>query len=93
MNATALNNMMNSKLPYWGELVGLSKEDKINLIALLSLSIAEANEPEPRKNSPADRTQEMIDRFCGSWVGDESAEEIIANIEGSRKSHKEPIKF
>lgn len=34
----------------------------------------------------SDRTQEMIERCCGSWGGEQSAEEIIANINESKRS-------
>lgn len=90
MNTTALNNRLTSRIPYWGELVRLSKEDKINVIAMLSLSIAETSEKEASKH---DKTQEMIDRCCGSWVGEQTAEEIIANINASKNSKQEPVKF
>ena len=35
----------------------------------------------------------MIKRCCGSWVGEQSAEEIIANINDSKKSKSEPVKL
>ncbi|WP_297243162.1 hypothetical protein [uncultured Prevotella sp.] len=89
MNMIALNNRLASKIPHWHEIENLSKEDKINIIALLSMSIANADE----KEEPKDRTQEMIKRCCGSWVGEQSAEEIIANINDSKKSKSEPVKL
>lgn len=89
MNMAVLNKRLASKVPHWHELEMLSKEDKIDVIASLSMSIANAEAPEMSR----DRTQKMIDRFCGSWVGEESAEDIIANIENSKKSHSEPVKF
>lgn len=89
MNMVALNNRLASKVPHWHELEMLSKEDKIDVIALLSMSIANAEE----KEMPTDRTQEMIERCCGSWVGEQSAEEIIANINESKMSKSEPVKF
>ena len=87
MNMVALNNRLASKVPHWHEIEMLSKEDKIDVIALLSMSIA--NE----KEMSADRTQEMIERCCGSWVGEQSAEEIIANINDSKISKSEPVNF
>lgn len=90
MNTIALNDRLTSRLPYWEELVRLSKEDKINVIAMLSLSIADTSEMDTSKN---DKTQEMIDRCCGSWVGEQTAEEIIANINASKSSKQEPVKF
>ncbi len=89
MNMVALNNRLASKVPHWHEIEMLSKEDKIDVIALLSMSIANAD----GKEVSADRTQEMIERCCGSWVGEQSAEEIIANINDSKISKSEPVKF
>ena len=89
MNIAALNNRLASKVPHWHELEMLSKEDKIDVIALLSMSIANTEDKETSK----DRTQEMIERCCGSWVGEQSAEDIIANINESKISKSEPVKF
>ena len=36
---------------------------------------------------------EMIERWCGSWFGEQSAEDIIANINESIMSKSEPVKF
>ena len=89
MNIVALSNRLASKVPHWHELEKLSKEDKIEVIALLSMSIANAEEIK----TPTDRTKEMVERCCGSWVGDQSAEDIIANINESKMSKSEPVKF
>ena len=89
MNIAALNNRLASKVPHWHELEMLSKEDKIDVIALLSMSIANTEDKETSK----DRTHEMIERCCGSWVGEQSAEDIIANINESKISKSEPVKF
>ena len=89
MNTVALNNKLSKRIPYWNELEKLSKDDKINIIAMLSLSIADSNEKEPKK----DRTREMIESCCGSWVGEQTAEEIIANINNSKRTKSEPVKF
>ena len=89
MNMVALNNRLASKIPHWHEIEMLSKEDKIDVIALLSMSIANTYD----KKSSKDRTKEMIERCCGSWVGDLSAEDIIANINESKISKSEPVKF
>ena len=89
MNMVALSNRLASKVPHWHELEKLSKEDKIEVIALLSMSITNAEEIK----APADRTTEMIERCCGSWVGEQSAEDIIENINESKKSKSELVKF
>ena len=44
MNIVALSNRLASKVPHWHELEKLSKEDKIEVIALLSMSMANAEE-------------------------------------------------
>ena len=76
MNIVALSNRLASKVPHWHELEKLSKEDKVEVIALLSMSMANAEEIK----TPADRTKEMVERCCGSWVGEQTAEDIIANV-------------
>ena len=48
MNIVALSNRLASKVPHWYELEKLSKEDKIEVIALLSMSMANA-EVMPKK--------------------------------------------
>lgn len=83
------NHITERKVPYWNEIKNLDKNEKIRLIALLSSSLISDKNTVPEEN----RTQEMIERFCGSWVGEESAEDIIANIGNSKKSHSEPVKF
>lgn len=83
------NHATHQTVPYWNEIKRLDKEDKLKLMALISSSLVS----DEKDISEKDRTQEMIDRFCGSWVGKESAEDIIANIENSRSSHYEPVKF
>lgn len=85
----ALNSKLASKIPHWHELEELSKEDKIDVIALLSMSIANTE----NINTPENRTQEMIERCCGSWIGEQSADEIIENINKSKISKSEPVKF
>ncbi len=83
------NHATTQTVPYWNEIEKLNKDEKLKLMALISSSlVSDGNDV-----SEKDRTQEMIDRFCGSWVGKESAEEIIANIENSRNSHSEPVNF
>ncbi len=89
MDMIALNNRLASKVPHWHELEKLSKEDKIEVIALLSMSIADVEE----KDKPKDRTREMIEKCCGSWVGEQTAEDIVANINESKCSKSEPVTF
>lgn len=65
MNMVALSNRLASKVPHWHELEKLSKEDKIEVIALLSMSIANAEEIK----TPADRTKEMVDIKQFDYIG------------------------
>ena len=65
MNIVALSNRLASKVPHWHELEKLSKEDKIEVIALLSMSMANAKEIK----TPADRTKEMVDIKQFDYIG------------------------
>ena len=65
MNMVALSNRLASKVPHWHELEKLSKEDKIEVIALLSMSMANAKEIK----TPADRTKEMVDIKQFDYIG------------------------
>ena len=65
MNIVALSNRLASKVPHWHELEKLSKEDKIEVIALLSMSITNAE----KIKTPADRTKEMVDIKQFDYIG------------------------
>ena len=65
MNMVALSNRLASKVPHWHELEKLSKEDKIEVIALLYMSMANAEE----MKTPADRTKEMVDIKQFDYIG------------------------
>lgn len=65
MNMVALSNRLASKVPHWHELEKLCKEDKIEVIALLSMSMANAEEIK----TPADRTKEMVDIKQFDYIG------------------------
>lgn len=73
--------------PIWREAKKLSKEDKIHLITLLSISLADTATNE----SSSDKTRQMIAKHAGSWKGNESAEEVINNIYASRNSSGTPL--
>lgn len=81
------NNQLRNRIPYLDELVKLSSTDKITLISVLSSSLLE-NEDKKRN-----KTMELVKRCCGSWTGEQTAEEIIKNIDDSRMSRSTPIKF
>lgn len=73
--------------PVWREAKKLSKEDKIHLITLLSISLADTASNEWSD----DKTRRMVAKHAGSWKGNESAEEIINNIYTSRNSSVTPL--
>ena len=87
MNAIQINTRIS---PYWHELEKLSKDDKINLIALLSASIVEGEEPGGTQDEGMER---LIKNCFGTWKGEETTEEIIANINESKCSKSAPVKF
>ena len=59
---------------YYGLLSGLSKENKIKLIAKLSDSIVEE----------ATENENLVDKFFGAFESEKSAEELIKEIRDSR---------
>lgn len=63
---------------YFGLLNGLSKENKLRLIAKLSNSMAD----EVVKND------DRIDKYFGAFISDKSAEEIIKEIRESRNFNR-----
>lgn len=77
------------KVPFYlNELKNLSNDEKLQIIMFLSSSMMDSH----KAQKPSERyTKEMLDRFSGAWVGEETAEEIINNINKSKKSHSEPV--
>lgn len=63
---------------YFGLLNGLSKENKLRLIARLSNSVAD----EVVKND------DVVDKYFGAFKSDKSAEEIIKEIKESRNFNR-----
>lgn len=63
---------------YFGLLSGLSKENKLRLIAKLSNSVAD----EVVKN------EDIVDKYFGAFKSDKSAEEIIKEIRESRNFNR-----
>lgn len=63
---------------YFGLLNGLSKENKLRLIAKLSNSVADEVIEE----------ENVVDRFFGAFKSDKSAEEIIKEIKESRNFNR-----
>ena len=63
---------------YFGLLNGLSKENKLRLIAKLSNSMAD----EVVKN------EDRIDKYFGAFISDKSAQEIIKELKESRNFNR-----
>ena len=63
---------------YFGLLNGLSKENKLRLIAKLSNSMAD----EVVKN------EDRIDKYFGAFISDKSAQEIIKELRESRNFNR-----
>ena len=66
MDTVAINQSFITKLPYWGDLEKLSKDDKITLIALLSLSIADTTKLAPQTETKAlklDQAMALLDKM------------------------------
>ena len=90
MNTMPNNARIARIVPYWHKLENLSKDDKISLIALLSSSLVEE---EKSANTTDEGMNRLIKKCFGAWKGKETAEEIIANINESKCSNAEPVKF
>lgn len=80
MSINGLNVTSPASARYWSELKDLSNTEKIELIALLSSSMTSANK------QPASHKKGWTKSFAGKWQDDRSAEEIIADIRGERKT-------
>jgi hypothetical protein len=63
---------------YFGLLNGLSKENKLRLIARLSNSVADE----------VIAKEDVVDKFFGAFKSDKSAEEIIREIRESRNFNR-----
>lgn len=69
---------------YWNEIKTLSPKEKLQIITLLSSSLMDESDSSAKSK---EYTKEILDRFGGAWTGDETAEEIIDNINKSKRSH------
>ena len=68
MSTIAIPTSLTSKLPYWNELEKLSKEDKITLIAMLSLSITDTDKLVLKKEQPKSLTLEQAMTFLDTVI-------------------------
>lgn len=71
----------------WPLIKNVSNEEKLRLITLLSQSLSQKT-----KRSDKVATRQFLDKYCGAWKGEASAEEIIDAIRTDRIS-KDPIAF
>lgn len=74
----------------WNEVKKWNKEDKVDLITLLSISLAQNSVEE---ETPEHKTRRMIAKHAGVWQGNESAEDIISLINKSKYSSMDPVKL
>lgn len=74
----------------WNEVKKWTKEDKVNLITLLSMSLADSSNAEEPQD---EKTRKMIDKYAGCWCGNESADDIIRAINEGKHSSMEPLSF
>ena len=66
------------------------KEDKVTLITLLSISLAESS---VKEETPEEKTKRMISKYADCWKGKESAEDIICLINAGKHSSMDALKF
>jgi hypothetical protein len=76
--------------PYWLLLKDLNTAEKLSLVELLIKSIQAAPPaPKQKKSRPPAGDDDWVFRFAGSWSDfPESAEEMIALIEGTRTASR-----
>ena len=78
------------RTPVWNEVKNWGKEEKVSLITLLSLSLAEY---QPAKETQAEKTKRMIAKYAGCWNGNDTAEDTIRAITDGRHSTMKPLSF
>jgi hypothetical protein len=71
---------------YFNPLRSLSREDKINLVAMLTNEIA-------RETETKVENKDVVNRFFGAFQSDKSAEEMIDEIRSSRKFNRKIVSF
>ena len=66
---------------FWPKLKGLSDRDKLNLIVMLSSSMAHPEE------ETVNSSKGWTKSFAGKWQDSRSSEEIIADLRAARPTH------
>lgn len=74
----------------WNEVKNWKKEDKVTLITLLSISLADSS---VKEESPEEKTKRMISKYADCWKGQESAEDIISLINAGKHSSMDALQF
>ena len=89
MSINGLNVTSPVSARYWSELKSLSTTEKIELIALLSSSLTNANE------RSASHKAGRIAKFAGKWVDDQSErlDAALARFHGDWGGDKDPIEI
>ncbi|MDO5525210.1 MAG: hypothetical protein Q4F85_03910 [Prevotella sp.] len=82
MNNVNAFPVSNNVLSFWNEIRNLGYKDKVELIALISSSLAD----DIKDIVESDKTKRMIACCGGAWKGNMSAEEIIKEINNKRSS-------
>jgi len=71
---------------YFNSLRSLRREDKINLVAMLTNDIAKGVEKKMKN-------KDMVNHFFGAFQSDKSAEEMIDEIRANRNFNREIVSF
>ncbi len=68
------NNTNVQESPIWNIVKDWNNEDKVQLITLLSISLAK---PSVVNDTPEEKTKCMLDKYAGCWKGDDGADEFL----------------
>ena len=74
---------------YMNVLLGMSDDTKLRIIRMLTDSLLRRERIAVKSPS---FTSDMLEKHAGSWVGDESADEIMSTIR-ENSTVREPLKF
>lgn len=71
------------------EIYGLSNEDKLDLVDLIIRSMRSASSR--MKEKTIESSESWVDQFEGKWMDSKSADEMVADLRGSRTSNSEVV--
>ena len=86
MTVTALRKPSAAVVPYWDMLKKLSNPVKMELVALLSDSVAFGNVKAKEHELTEEERKAGLMSLAGCWVGDPDAERMEAAIKECRKN-------